>query len=402
MFAAIGNFITASPEIASIQTTSGWTTLFDISADPRHELIAPNKAYGLWADGPAVPFRADNGLTFFFCPSQQNYRIYVPNNKWDGTETFTVNPASPVFASPNTGVEAHYDHRMWIFGHWVEGANVWAIGHHEWYAFRETIAGKPGYNASTPAHKWVTSPIWMKSTDRGQSFATKAYTPPGSFGFDRLYLTPEGWSLYEHDTLYGWQHPSNIVKEGDYWYAFLDANNLLAGEELLTVGFSLIRWSDLDDTSTVQFWNGTNWQDRVIGAYAGNEGLAQPHVFFPVSGHNPYNTGPRNDRMAQALRWHTPTQQWLLFGFTGMVAGGFCYTRSKTLANPRFEANGREMISLAGGGTGSDYIGNRYISVFDPSSSDQNYTDMGNTAVVVTPVSYEYWQSQTIRINVMS
>jgi hypothetical protein len=391
-------FITGSPEIARIQTATGWTTLFDISDDPRHEEIAPNKAFGLWADGPAHPYRTNGGLTCFFCPSgTENYRIYVPGNVWDGSADMEVLPATPVFVSANTGVEAEYNHRCWIFGTWAEGANVWAIGHHEWYQSRETIAGVPGYNALANK-RWVTAPIWMKSTDNGQTFTTKT----GDTAFNRLYGTPEGWSIHSHETLYGWQHPSNIVKEGSYWYAFLDANNLLEGEELLTTGFSLIRWSDRDDTSTVQFWNGTNWQNRSVGAYWGNEGLAQPYVFFAVSGFDPYTTSARNDRMAQCLRYHTPTQQWLLFGGTGLVTGVLCYTRSKTLANPRFEANGREMISLAGGGEGADYVGNNYITVFDPTSSDQNFTDMGNTVVLVTPVSYEYWQAQTIQLNVMS
>ena len=103
--------------------------------------------------------------------------------------------------------------------------------------------------------------------------------------------------------------------------------------------------------------------------------------------------------MAQTIRYHVPTQKWILFGYTGLQGDGFCYCVSDTLANPQFEANGRRMVSLAGGGGANEYHSNHYIGVFDPNSQDQNYqTVLANSAVVITADEAVRYKIGTIQI----
>jgi len=393
------------PEIGSIATASGFTTILDVSGDPDHVTSPSGKSIGLWLDTPIVPYRTSGGNVVFICGAQTSYRYVVTGNNWTAAN-ISKSPAGAVRNSNNTGIQQDYDHRSWIFGVYADGANIYAIGHHEWYNQRHTVDGYPGYNVLAQ-REWVTAPIWLKSTNNGNSasWSTKSYTPYMDTGIpnpQRLFLTPESWGLNSYETLYGFQHPSNIVKEGAYYYAFLDANKLSGpGASLLTIGVHLIRWSDLEDPTTTEFWNGTAWQARNIANWQGNNSTQQPYIFFPVSGYNPYVGGGRTDRMGQAIRYHAPTQQWLLFGYDGRKVPSLVYTRTKTLANPRFEENGITQIAYTGGGANSDYTGNSYIMVFDPNSTDQNFTDIGNSPLCVVSDNYILFKKQTLKINVI-
>jgi hypothetical protein len=402
---AIPQLITADRQITSIATASAFTTILDVSADPLHETLSGGQSWGLWLDTPLSPYRTSGGTSVFLAGAHSTYRYQVTSNNWTSAN-ISLSPAGAVRNSQNTGVEQDYDHRIWIFGVYADGANVYGIGHHEWYYDRVTVDGHPGFN-NQMNHKWVTSPIWIKSTNNGAalSWATKTYTSYTTTGTPnpaRLYMTPEGYGVQSYDTLYGWQHPSNIVKEGSYYYSFVDANNLVgAADALLDVGFSLIRWDDLDDPTSVEYWNGSGWTARNIASYQGNNAAQQPYLFFEVNDFDPYTEFGRTDRMAQSLRWHWPTQQWLLFGYDGRVNPSFVFTRSKTLANPQFEANGRTQIAYTGGGVNGDYTGNAYITVFDPAATDQNFTEIGNSPICVVSDSYLTYKSQTLAINVV-
>jgi|GEM_PF-4696297 len=408
MFGMMGAI--AAPEIASIVTASGFTTILDVSADPLHETLSGGQAYGLWIDSPLIPYRTDGGFTVFLTGSQVTYRYLVTSNVWTSAN-IAMNPGNAVRASANTGVQFDYDHRIWVFGVYASGLNVYGIGHHEWYVDRYTVDGHDGYN-NQPNHKWVTTPIWIKSTSNGSqaTWATKTYTPwtSGAANTHRLFLVPEAWATQSYDTLYGWQHPSNIVYPPDigqtddpYYYSFIDANNLVgAADTLLDIGFILIRWSDLEDPETTQFWNGSGWTTRASAAQ-GNNAAQQPYVFFELTGHDPYTSNPKTDRMAQSVRWHWPTQQWLLFGYDSRNNPSLCFLRSKTLANPKFEVNGVNYIPYTGGGTNADYLGNSYISVFDPDATDQNFTSIGNSPLLVVADDYIIYKKQTLTINVV-
>jgi hypothetical protein len=216
-----------------------------------------------------------------------------------------------------------------------------------------------------------------------------------------MVMVPEPWSVQSRDTLYGYFHPSNIVKEGSYYYSFCDSRQLRGGTNLLECGFVMIRTSDLETAFGWEYWNGSGWSPTPFGGYHGGQGPTQPYVFFKVTGNDPYTTDPGPISMAQSIRYHVPSGKWMLFGSNGNLVSCFCYCVSDTLANPQFETNGVKEVVLSGGGAAGDYhtYSGHYVSVFDPSSTDVNYQNiMGNTAIVIVADAAVRYRKQTISI----
>lgn len=398
--AANDNWIEYTPvqEISSIETTSGFTTLLDVSGNANHQGGGGTglRSYGLWLDGPLNVYRGGDGHTYVITCHSETYRFRVGN--W--TNGASWSNLTNVYNSDRQVTEGVYNCRDWIFGCYAIGNTVYGIAHHEWYRNTVSSNGIGGYPVNTPemAIKQHTRAIkWFKSTNNGASWSIKP-----TANASRLMLVPEPWNTQQKDTIYGWLHPSNVVKEGSHYYCFVQAYNLKAGTNNLETGFSLIRTTNLENTTGWQFWNGSGWTTRNNG-YQGNLSGQQPYIFFQTNNYNPYTNSPagHKHRVAQCVRYHVPTQQWLIFGYRGDQSPYFCYGRSQTLANPQFEVNGLQTIALSGGGSQSDYIGNRYLNVFDPNDTDQNFQNiLGDTALVVAIENLSRYRRQTIRINV--
>lgn len=394
--------------IASISTTSPLSTILDVTSDPRHVTSPSGRSVGLWLDGPPVVHRNHVGAGVVYLGAHSTYRFAPLAGDWTGASGFSNVPYAPVKESNHTGVELEYDHRIWLFGVYKPRGSqiVYGIAHHEWYPYRVTVDGIPGYN-QTLGHKWVTSPLWLKSTDNGLTWSTKPVTA-GADNQHRLYLKPEPWGLHSHDILYGFRHPSNIVRPSDagfvdgYYYALLDACCVGQNEDtLLSSGVAMIRWSDPEDPTTTEFWDGKRWVPRDLASYQGNEGQ-KPYLFFQRGRYDVYGGQGASNRMGQVLRYHVPSGLWVMFGYTGEQAGYLCYAVTPSLAEPEWELRGRRMISLAGGGTPPEYIGNTYINVFDPSyvGQDLNYTLMGNNPILMASQDLRRLQRQTLAISV--
>lgn len=380
MFGMMGA-ISAGSEIASIVTSGAPASLISISGNGNHDTMdSSGRAVGFWSDGPCVSYKGGDGNHYAIFPHSENFRMTVPNWTSGGTWTGLTN----CYNSPRTAGEGQYANRIWIFGTYATGNTVYALGHMEWYQTRTTgdtdvqWGTLDGWNGYAPAKRQVMSPIWLKSTDNGATWAIK---PTGG---DRTVLKPEPWATQSRDTFYGFRHPSNIMHEDGYYYAFLDYLSLPGSTNLLNQGFCAVRTNDLESSTNWEYWNGSGWTANNRSSYQGNLATQQPHQFFGTTGWDPYTDQPPTCRMAQALCWHVPTEQWLLFGFRSDVAGFFCYSRSKTLANPRWEQNGATIISLGAGDSGSNYIGARYISVFDENATDQNLRQIGNNPICIT------------------
>ncbi|KAA3519637.1 hypothetical protein GOZ90_01355 [Agrobacterium vitis] len=388
--------------VTSIVTTSANNTVMDFSTSGSHGYVGSSTPYGLWADGPIHPWRDANGTPTFITAHSEGYRFNVVSD-WQNGATWTNWGQGMNWNSPRDTVEGHYANRYWVFAGFARGSTVVALAHHEFYQAPTTIGGVAGFNSNKYGFntRWVNSITYVKSTNDGQSWSVPN---PGDFGQNhhnvRCVLIPEPWNTQSINTAYGFFHPSNIVKEGNYYYAFVEVRNLPGNTTVLDSGFAMIRTSNLDASTGWQFYSNSNqWETVDHSYYQGNLAPQQPKVFFKVTGWDSYTTSERNGRMAQAIRYHVPSQKWILFGFTGLEGDGLCYCVSDTLANPQFEANGRRMISLAGGGAANEYNNNHYIGVFDPNSQDQNYqTILGNTALLMTADAGVRYKAGTISI----
>ncbi len=384
----------ASLSVPAVQTTSAFTTIMDVSSNGNHTNLPGGHAYGLWVDGPVYPFKdtGDGGGHRFTVPHSENFMFTVPD--WNNGAGWGL---SYVYGSPRQALESQYNNRLWLFGKYAVGNTLYALAHHEWYQTMTSDGGYAGFNGYGAFNRrWVNGVKWLKSTDNGSTWSQKG------FGDSRdLVLVPEPWSVQSRDTLYGYFHPSNIVKEGSYYYAFADSRQLRGGTNLLECGFIMIRTSNLETAYGWEYWTGSTWRLMNVGEYQGGQGAYQPYVFFAVTGNDPYSADPGPISMAQAIRYHVPSGMWLLFGSNANVSNTFCYCASATLANPQFETNGVRSVSLAGGGVASDYhtYAGAYVSVFDPASTDQNFQNiMGSTAIVFVAQSAVRYRKQTISI----
>lgn len=388
-------WITGAGAAPSVVTTSGWTPVMDFGANANHQLLSDGKAYGLWADGPLYPYKGSDGVHRWTVPSSENFMFTVPS--WTNGAGWGL---SFVYDSPRQAPEGSYNNRHWLFGKYaLADGTVYSLAHHEWYQTMVTVDGHAGFNGYSvgPTHRWVNGVKWMKSTNNGASWASK-----GTLSSQDMVLTPEPWSIQSRDTLYGYFHPSNIVEEGGYYYAFVDSRQLRGGSNNLETGFIIIRTANLDEAIGWQFWDGSTWVTINSFSYMGGQGPQQPYVFFKRTNVNPYVADPGGGiAMAQSIRYWVPGARWMLFGNDGQLPNVFCYCHSATLANPLFEANGVSQVSLAGGGAPNDYhtYSAHYVSVFDETSTDRNFTTiMGSTAQVWTTKDYDTYQRQTISI----
>jgi hypothetical protein len=396
MLAGSTAFLASERRVAKITTSGAPATLIDISGNPNHDTLSGGHSYGLWVDGSCSPYVGDDGNTYVVFPSSENYRIQVGSGGWTSGAAWTG--AALVYDSPRLAAQSEYANRIWIFGTHAVGSDIYAIGHMEWYQTMVADDGIAGFNGYVLTNRrWVNSPTWLKSTDNGATWAIKATAA------DRSIMTPEPWGVQSRDTLYGFRHPSNIVKEGAYYYCFIDYVSLPGGTDLLDSGCCLVRVDDLESSTSWQYWNGTGWTNVSRLTYQGNLSSQQPYMFFKATGWDPYaGTNPGTNRMAQSVRWHPRTKQWLVFGFKGNDAGVVCMTRSKTLANPQFENYGPTFFTLGVGDVAGNYTSNHYMSVFDPdTATDQNFTDIGDSPICITASTFSEFKRNTLSLTVV-
>lgn len=372
---AIGGSGSESGAITSI-SVGALSVVMDVRTNGNHGLLSDGTPYGLWLDGSPHPYRDGAGNKYLVMPHSENYRFLVGN--WSNGATWTLQ-GTTLEGARNTA-ESAYNNRNWVFGLWSEGNTIYSLLHHEWYVNNRTIDGIAGFNAlnTNPAtfnRQWVNCISWAQSTDGGRNFATAA--PANS---SRLVLVPEPWNVQSRQHLYGFFHPSNIVKEGAYYYAAVEQRSLNASGTAANSGVSLIRTTNPAAPTGWEFWNGSSWVGVNHSTYQGNASTQVPHRFFAQNDHNYYDSAAYNSHMGQCLRYHAPSAQWLMFGYTGTNGAKLGYSKSPTLVNPQFTS----IIGVSSPSPG-DYDGSagRYVSVFNENATDNNYQEIGNTCTVL-------------------
>lgn len=388
-------------------SASAMTSVMDISSNGNHKLwteAGRSAGYGLWADGFPHPYKDASGNVYLPVPHSENFRFRIPD--WNNPDGWILE--APTLVSARNVSEGAYNNRHWIFGVWAEGNTVQGLAHHEWYPDTFTINGVGGFNENvyglpTFNHKWTNAITWVGSSNGGASFTTK-----NAGNSTQCVLIPEPRGVQNRDHMYGFFHPTNIVKEGSYYYAAVEQRSLgamVTPENGGPVGFSatsgvsLIRTSNLANSTGWQFWNGSSWTTVSHETYQGNLSSQQPYRFFQSTNHNFY-VEPNNFQsgMGHCIRKHTPSGKWVMFGFRGNLGGNFMgYTTTDSLASPNFTpivevANTSNLIFLAPMGT--------YIGVFDPLAAGQNYMEIGNTCTLMVNAHGTTTYKGTLTINV--
>lgn len=372
--------------ITAVEATAGWTTVMDFSGNPLHALDP--HAGGLYADGPFNPYVGGDGNTYALVTAGYNYRFRIPTLLNGATWVLD----GPVFSSAQDHTEVNYNDTVWLLAKWAQGNTVYSAAHMEFYY---------GGNLAIPNMSadawgvWWASPKWMRSLNNGASWAQW-----GGSGSSRVILVPEPSYTPPHNqrlNFSGWAQPSNIVKEGAYYYCTFATVSYplgswpLSGPPHMETGVVMVRTTDLSTPLGWQFWNGSGWTTINHLTWQGSSSPSadqRPYLFFKVVDVNPYvgsgaySAYRSKADMNQCLRLHGPSNTWMMFGTSRAAPGGGpAYATSPTLANPQWEASGIKAMTLTGALGVGDYLGFHYCSVIDPTydnSDNQNFMKIGN------------------------
>ena len=232
--------------------------------------------------------------------------------------------------------EKDYDNNIWVFGLWTDdGENVYALGHHEYYPKTCPVG------TTAP---WMNAIHYLSSSDGGKMFLPNAYTPfatSGKSNADRLVLIPKPWAPDNPDHInYGFYHPSNIVREGNYYYAIAEGNFWLGTTQddygLHEGGFLLIRSRDVSSPLDWQVYTENGWESIDHNAWQGYGGQAVK-LWHKHGPYDPYHEYPRGGQLLSfSLVQHLPSGQWIALGYSNQGATTVQYSLSASLQNPDF------------------------------------------------------------------
>lgn len=335
-------------------------------------------SYGAWVDGPMNPYRM-NGHTYFQVPHSENFRIKVPGNYWGDPTTWSMEGTAQTGAvmtpAQRDQDESHYNNRNWIFGVYNEQNTLYALTHHEWYPTATTIYGIPGFNPN-PVQRWIAGIGWAKSADGGASWNLR----PVNEGSSRLVLVPQPSSSGPNVLTYGFMHPSNIVKEGAYYYAFTSTDN--HGPNGRLAGVALVRTSDLGSPVGWEYWNGSGWTPINHLTYQGNFGPQMPYVFWSKPNDCSHLQVMNVRKHKGSGKWITLGSKWCLprppqgeeFSFQAV------YSWTQSLANPTDLEGHLQDVQQ----NGVSLLSNSYYSFFDvDGTADDNYQSVGDHPLLV-------------------
>jgi len=348
---------------------------------------AVGRPYGAWFDGPINPYKYGSE-TYFQIAHSQNYRIKVTGNNWGTRHLWTIEPNNTVHGATITPADSdveqsHYQMRNWIYSPYVQYPNIYGLTHHEWYSSITTVNGIPFLS---DGHTTVWGLGWISSADGGNTWAMNPINYSAPSNANRMVMIPEPWNP-SLPKFYGFSHPSNIVKEGNYYYAFTTNASQKANGQL-ALGVSLIRTSNLASSSGWQYWNGSGWTTVSQGTYQGNGGPQQPYIFWE-------STGACSHLYAHNVRKHAASGKWIVLGAdycagkdeNGNITGKAVYTWIDSLANPVTldkTANNQPRPPKVIPPVGNYIPFNAYYSFFDESGSPNvgdNFEVVNNSAL---------------------
>lgn len=217
-----------------------------------------------------------------------------------------------------------------------------------------------------------------------------------------MVVVPEPSNTGYPSTTYGFMHPSNIVKEGAYYYAFTSTENYKqqsGGVLSRRHGVALLRTTNLAQPTGWEFWNGNGWTTINHNTYQGNEGQQQPHVFWQAD-------HPCRTLYAMNVRKHVPSGKWITLGSKYCLPqesdGSFRYQAvfswTASLANPvDLEANLDEVQQ-----NGHSLLSNNYYSFFDASGAGyvgNNYENIGDNPLIVVTKDHSQYYTQYLKLS---
>jgi len=169
-----------------------------------------------------------------------------------GSSINTLGPASstPVYQSMGDTNYANEQYHEWLAGTFTEdGTNVYALVHDEWYAWLANGA----CSKSNQANARIDNVTLVVSTDGGATF----HHPPSYKVFKQASPWPAGMDCNSGWHVWGPSEPSNIVKQGGYYYATYWQGNDPSGNA--TGGTCVARTADITNAGSWQVHTSGGW-----------------------------------------------------------------------------------------------------------------------------------------------
>lgn len=348
------------------------------------------------ADGPVQMWK--NNLDETFAPISIPVNFALKSDVKGGA--FEISPSqNPIttYNSTQSNIESHQDSKLWLMGFWTDnGKDVYSLAHQEWYhpsAYAKFVLNSTppcAEGGGSPQHAWKASVHHLTSNNGGKTFSqTIPRDPSATSNSHRQVLVAEPFGDKPYppsgQTRYGFFHPSNIVKEGDYYYFMVGVQeNILDGATYIKPkrsGFMLARTTDISQPraeSMYQFWDGGTWTN--INTFLA---VGRPFIFTHLS--SAHSEKLKSDKVADyfsmyALKYSTEHNQWIVFGYAPGTE--LAYFTTDTLASPDLS----ERKSVEGSLKKGPYQGfswhATYPTLIDPESSGYVFQNVGETAYV--------------------
>lgn len=341
---------------------------------------------GMYVDMPIHPYyNTKNQAVFTVDDSKKAARFLIDNKKWKDHTKWTLE--RNVYDSPLNWVYQDYDYKNWIGSTFRPNNDdndprVYTVMHHEW-----------PIDGPAPREKHdVKTLIWGRSNDGGRTFFTKPYTSfadGGGSNNQRCWIIPSPSHRKCSGIIYGFFHPSNVVREGSYFYwsagyfGFEDTpSDSCPSDATVWEGRILMRCraADLNDpTKSEIFSRNRNWVKchNVWKPYWGNDWY-KPYVFWGQY-RNPFEQGQGTSNRGTSIRWNLDKNVWVMFGVDDSNMG---FATSSTLSDPQFD-RGNSWKNAENDAGNQQYLINKlaaYTSMFDIDTDEVNFTNIGSKA----------------------
>jgi hypothetical protein len=198
-------------------------------------------------------------------------------------------------------------------------------------------------------------------------------------------------------TARGYFHPTNIVREGDYYYLFADSiqDAEPVDPRILEHGSVLLRTRSIEFPDNWELYGEAGWEPVSTGSQGPD--AQSPHVFFSSQG-NMYTESRIVAIPSVSLHRHIGGKFWMLFG-TDPSSGDRVVRFSETLYDPKFEVHPQinaNVIDVPG----------PYWSIIDHSgatrANDFNYVGVDNNVHAYGVSEQKRIIRQTVSFNVSS
>jgi hypothetical protein len=261
-----------------------------------------------------------------------------------------------IYRSPQDSNPGHFQDNNWLYSFYTtDGRQVAALVHSEYDA--DQIPGMCA-TPKDPNNCWWNTITFAHSFNGGYSFDVPE--PPQNL----VAALPYRYTVGNRAGAYGYSEPTNIVRVGTFYYALINEWPYMAQKG----GACLIRTSDLFNSRSWRAWDGKEFNVRFANPY--RETIANPeeHVCTPVlSGE------------ADSLLQHTKTGNFVVTQF--VHDDGIYILVSHDLIH---WSNSSLLVKLRHL-SGPDGLRNwtyGYVSMLDPSSTDQNFSTISDTPYV--------------------